>query len=92
MPLPVSMAKMIAVSFYFGEINLRYFQQKFGVSLAGYFPAEVDFVLSKGLMEYRGNCLSLTETGAHFYNGVIALFYAPAVQAHLLKDSEKCKV
>ncbi len=85
LPLPVSMAKMIAVSFYFGEINLRYFQQKFGVSPAEYFPAEVDFVLSKGLMEYRGDCLGLTETGAHFYNGVIALFYAPAVQAYLLK-------
>ena len=92
MPLPVSMGKMIAVSFYFGEINLRYFQRRFGVSLADYFPAEVDFVLSKGLMEYRGDCLGLTETGAHFYNGVIALFYAPAVQAYLLQDSEKCKV
>ncbi len=85
MSLPVSMAKMISVSFYFGEINLTHFQQKFGVTLEAQFPAEVDFVLNEGLMEYRGDCLSLTPKGAKVYNGVIALFYAPAVKLHLLQ-------
>ncbi len=85
MPPAASMAKMISVSFYFGEINRKYFGQKFGLTLEEQFPAEIDFVLSKGLMEYRGDCLSLTPRGAGVYNGVIALFYAPAVKLHLLQ-------
>ncbi len=85
MPPAVSMAKMISVSFYFGEINLPHFHQKFGSTLEEQFPVEVDFTLSEGLMEYRGDCLSLTPKGAKAYNGVIALFYAPAVKLHLLQ-------
>ncbi len=85
MALPVSMAKFISVSFYFGEINRTYFAQKFGSTLESQFPAEVEFVLAEGLMEYRGDCLSLTPQGAKVYNGVIALFYAPAVKLHLLQ-------
>jgi oxygen-independent coproporphyrinogen-3 oxidase len=85
MSLPVSMAKFISVSFYFGEINRRYFEQKFGSTLEAQFPAELEFVLNQGLMEYRGDCLSLTPPGAKVYNGVIALFYAPAVKLHLLQ-------
>ena len=85
MPRTVSMAKMISVSFYFGEINRKYFAQKFGVTLEEEYPAEVDFVLSEGLMEYRGDCLGLTLKGVDHYNGVIALFYAPAVKQHLLE-------
>ncbi|MCL4302932.1 MAG: radical SAM protein [Anaerolineae bacterium] len=85
MPLAVSIAKMISVSFYFGEINLTYFREKFGVTLESQFPAEVEFALAEGLMEYRADCLSLTPTGAKVYNGVIALFYAPAVKLHLLQ-------
>ncbi len=85
MPKAASMAKMISVSFYFGEINRRYFEQKFGIALENWFPAEVEFVQTKGLMEYRGDCLSLTPAGATFYNGVIALFYAPAVKQYLLQ-------
>ncbi len=85
MSLAAGMAKMISVSFYFGEINLHYFRQKFGVMLEEWFPAEVDFVLTGGVMEYRGDCLSVTSKGAEFYNGIIALFYAPAVKLHLLQ-------
>ena len=85
MPSVVSMAKMISVSFYFGEINRTYFQQKYGLALEEQYPAEINFVLKNGLMEYRGDCLSLTQEGAKVYNGVIALFYAPAVKLHLLQ-------
>ena len=85
MPPVVSMAKMISVSFYFGEINRTYFQQKYGVTLEEQYPAEINFVLKNGLMAYHGDCLSLTREGAKVYNGVIALFYAPAVKLHLLQ-------
>lgn len=85
MSLPVSMAKFISVSFYFGEINRLYFAQKFGTTLEATFPAEIDFVMRQGLMEYRGDCLSLTPAGAQVSSGVIALFYAPAVKLHLLQ-------
>jgi oxygen-independent coproporphyrinogen-3 oxidase len=85
MPPAVSMAKMISVSFYFGEINRLYFEQEFDVTLEAQFPAEVAFVLDNGLMETRGPCLSLTPAGEEVVNGVIALFYAPAVKQYLLE-------
>ena len=79
------MGKMISVSFYFGEINRAAFERKFGLSIEAVFPNEVAFVLERGLMEYTDTTLRLTPLGAQDYNGVIALFYAPAVQEHLLK-------
>jgi oxygen-independent coproporphyrinogen-3 oxidase len=90
-----AMAKMLAVSFYFGEINLASFQQKFDIALEDTFPAEVAFLLKKGLMEYTqtGNLLSttpgdavlrLTTEGVQQKNGVIAQFYNGEVKTHLL--------
>jgi oxygen-independent coproporphyrinogen-3 oxidase len=84
-----AMGKMISVSFYFGEINLASFQRKFGTTLEQAFPEEVAFVVQRGLMEYTTSTLRLTPDGARDVNGVIALFYAPAVKEHLLKFSEK---
>jgi len=82
-----AVGKMVSVSFYFGEVNLEAFQAKFGVAFEAMFLDEVVFVLEKGLMEYRdepgGRVLRLTEEGELVYNGVIALFYAGAVKAHL---------
>jgi len=80
-----AMGKMISVSFYFGEINLNSFEKKFGVTLEQAFRDEVTFVLREGLMEYSERTLRLTPHGAKNYNGVIALFYAPAVKEHILK-------
>jgi oxygen-independent coproporphyrinogen-3 oxidase len=51
LPLGVAMAKMIAVSFYFGEIHQGHFQAKFGVRLEDHFPREIAFVLQRGLMQ-----------------------------------------
>jgi oxygen-independent coproporphyrinogen-3 oxidase len=90
--LPAAMAKMISVSFYFGEVNLSSFRRKFGLALEEAFPAEVEFLLATGLMAYSesgenapGRTLRLTRQGEHDYNGVIALFYAGAVKEHLLE-------
>lgn len=80
-----AIGKMISVAFYFGEINLPAFERKLGVSLETAFPNEVTFVLDQGLMEYTDSTLRLTPYGAQQYNGVISLFYAPAVKEHLLK-------
>ena len=80
-----AMGKMISVSFYFGEVNLASFERKFGLRPEGAFPAEVAFVLERGLMEYTQAALRLTPFGAKHYNGVIALFYAGAVKERLLK-------
>ena len=85
LPTVEGMAKMLSVSFYFGEINLGAFRQRFGVELARQFPREVAFVLREGLMEHRGPCLRLTEQGAKQVNGVIALFYSDRVKAHLVE-------
>ncbi|MBN2146954.1 MAG: radical SAM protein, partial [Anaerolineales bacterium] len=90
----VAMGKMIAVAFYFGEVNLPAFTAKFGLALEKAFPKEVGFVLERGLMEYIGaqgdsapTSLRLTPAGVQDFNGVIALFYAGAVKAHLLQLS-----
>jgi len=84
------MAKMIAVSFYFGEIHLEHLRARFGVRLEEHFPREVAFVLRRGLMEYVGRHLRLTPHGAEHLNGVVALFYAGAVKEYLvhLADGE----
>ena len=89
--LPAAMGKMISVAFYFGEIHLASFAEKFGMTLEAAFPAEVDFVLANGLMEYwqeaghaESRTLRLTAWGEKQVNGVIALFYAGAVKEYLL--------
>ncbi len=84
LPLEVAMAKMISVSFYFGEIHLAHFRAKFGVALEEVFGREVAFLLDRGLMHYVGPCLQLTEKGVQHKSGVIALFYAGAVKDYLI--------
>lgn len=84
LPPGEAMAKMISVSFYFGEILLEAFRNRFGVELEQRFPDEIAYVLRRGLMEYHGNTLRLTSEGARVFNGVIALFYSDRVKEYLL--------
>jgi oxygen-independent coproporphyrinogen-3 oxidase len=84
LPRSAAMAKMIAVSFYFGQIHRAHFEAKFGSTLETQFPAQVRFVLDEGLMEYAAPYLRLTPKGVEHKNGVIALFYAGVVQDYLL--------
>ena len=84
LPLDVAMAKMISVSFYFGEIHLGHFQARFGVALPEHLGPEVRFLLRNGFMRYVGPCLRLTHKGVQYKNGVIALFYAGAVKDYLI--------
>lgn len=79
-----AMAKMISVSFYFGQIHLGYFEEKFGISLKDKFSREVEFLLSRGYMQEAGPFLRLTPEGNKYYNGIIALFYAGAVKKYLI--------
>ena len=100
LPAAHMMAKMVAVSFYFGEVNLSAFEQKFGVTLEQAYPAAVEYAINKGLMEYAtsGNgserpnhspdALRLTQHGAKHFNGTIALFFAPSVQNYLLTRNQ----
>jgi len=84
LPLDVAMAKMIAVSFYFGQIHREHFYARFGVRLQDHFPREVAFALQHGLMACAGPYLRLTPKGARHFNGVVALFYAGAVKDYLV--------
>ena len=77
--------KMCAVSFYFGEIRRASFRERFGLALEEAYPAAVAFVLERGLMEWTADALRLTPAGAAQVNGVIALFFAPSIQAYLLE-------
>jgi oxygen-independent coproporphyrinogen-3 oxidase len=84
LPLDVAMAKMISVSFYFGQIHREHFHLKFGVRLEDHFGPEVTFLRARGLAEDAGPYLRLTAEGARQFNGVVALFYAGAVQDYLI--------
>jgi len=86
--LPVAMAKMIAVSFYFGEINRSRVEEKFGMMLQDAFAVEISFLMERGLMEWTPESLRLTLDGVRQVNGVIALFFSGAVKAHLIKLSK----
>jgi oxygen-independent coproporphyrinogen-3 oxidase len=77
--------KMVAVSFYFGEIDKVAFRERFGESVEKRFSKELDFVLSRGLMDDTGRAFSLTKHGAEHFNGVIALFFAPSIQRYLVE-------
>jgi oxygen-independent coproporphyrinogen-3 oxidase len=85
LPRSEAMAKMIAVSFYFGQIHLEAFERRFGVGLGQRFPAEIAFVLGRRLMVHDGPVLRLTSRGARVFNGVVALFYSDRVKQHLLE-------
>lgn len=95
LPAEHMMAKMVAVSFYFGEVNLAAFRAKFGVAFEDAYADAVDFVLREGFMHYSDSqngreldidhrSLSLTTEGTKHFNGVIALFFAPSVQSYLI--------
>lgn len=87
LPLRHAMGKMCAVSFYFGEIDRQAFQARFGVELGAAFAQEIDWLVRNGLMQWTDRSLQLTARGALEINGVIALFFAPSVQAELLARS-----
>ncbi len=91
LPPAEAMAKMIAVSFYFGQVHLTRFRERFGVELADRFPDEISFVLSRGLMVRDGERLRLTERGARSFNGVVALFYSDRVKQYLLALDNETK-
>ena len=84
LPLGDAIGKMVSVSFYFGQIHLDAFRQRFGMELEARFPKEVAFVLRRGLMEYHGDTLRLTSGGAMQINGLIALFYSNRVKEYLV--------
>ncbi|WP_428241779.1 coproporphyrinogen-III oxidase family protein [Gynuella sp.] len=72
LPQTHMMAKMVAVSLYFGEINLQYFQHKFGVSLEQAYGPAIAYALEHELMQYtnsdNGNIYqhsTITAFGAH---------------------------
>ncbi len=69
-------AKMISVAFYFGFIDLDAFYKRFKLSFIDYFKEEVEFVISEGLMELKGQRLYLTSRGSDYINGIIPLFYS----------------
>ena len=80
----VDIGKFISVSFYFGAIHLPSFKEKFWHWLEDYFAKEIDYVIENKYMEYKWEYLTLTHKGSKCYNGIISLFYAPAVKNYLL--------
>ena len=91
LPPAESMAKMIAVAFYFGFIDLKCFKKRFGVKLTEIYPEEIEFLRKRQLMELTGDRLALTPRGADYINGVIPLFYSPRSKAELVRLYERRK-
>jgi sensor histidine kinase regulating citrate/malate metabolism len=70
-------------------VDFASFERNFGKTFEEAFPSQVAFVLERGFMERTngsggGEGLFLTKSGVENFNGVIALFYAPSVQSHLI--------
>jgi len=78
------------VSFYYGGIDAKAFQDCFKVPLQVIFAKEIEFLLAKQLMRWEGNetdtnlRLQLTTLGKQHFGGVVALFYSPSVQQHVI--------
>lgn len=85
LPQGEAMAKMIAVSFYFGQISRDDFYYHFGEELEQRFPSELQFLQKNGLMYCNHEFWQLTKKGSNAINGVIALFYSDRVKSHLLQ-------
>jgi len=91
LPLHESMAKMIAVSFYFGFIDLECFRKRFGLQLTDQYRQEIDYLLKRKMMELNDSKLILTKRGADFINGIIPLFYSDYSKDELVRLHEKRK-
>ena len=91
LPREESMAKMIAVAFYFGFIDLKCFERRFGMPLAELYGDEIAFVTERRLMELKEDKLILTPRGADYINGVIPLFYSPRSKEELVRLYERRK-
>jgi oxygen-independent coproporphyrinogen-3 oxidase len=89
LPQEECMAKMLAVCFYFGFVDLQAFRRRFGRDLQEVYPDEVRFVLDRNLMEFHDGKLMLTPRGADFINGVIPLFYSERSKQELLRLYER---
>lgn len=89
LPLAQAAAKMVAVSFYFGEVNRAAFAARFGRAFEVHYAEEVRYLKERGLMVESEACFSLTPEGARRFHGAIALFFAPSVQALLLERAPR---
>ena len=82
-------SKVTSESFYkLGFVDMTAFEKRFGISFKEYFREEINFAQKKRLLEIRDGRIYLTERGANFVNGVIALFYSKRSQ-HELKAAVK---
>jgi oxygen-independent coproporphyrinogen-3 oxidase len=79
------MAKMVCVSFYFGEINRAAFERKFRLRLEEAYPSEIAFAITQGLLEWTPESLRMTVKGEEHFSGLCALFHAPSVKGYLLE-------
>jgi oxygen-independent coproporphyrinogen-3 oxidase len=82
------MAKVIAVSFYFGQIDKIAFESKFGVTLEEKFLEEVAFLKNNDLMQDSGRFFALTKKGKDVLNGILPLFYSEKSKLNLI--SRRC--
>lgn len=92
LPQEESIAKMIAVAFYFGFINLKCFEKRFGIPLTELFREEIAFLIKRKFMEMKEEKLMLTKRGAGYINGVIPLFYSNRSKKELVDLYERKKL
>lgn len=76
-------SKVLSVAFYFGFIDFRAFQQRFGIDFLERFEGECQYLIDEGLMEIRDQAIYLTGRGADYINGVIPFFYSKRSQNEL---------
>lgn len=86
-PLPQSeaIAKMLSVAFYFAFVDLNAFKKRFNIEFREYFKEELEFLLAKGLIEFKDNRMIVTEKGIENVGGVIPMFYSEESREELMR-------
>ena len=82
----VAIAKMMAISFFYGWVHLESFKKIFKQSIYELFPDEMKYINENKLMEFDAEnwILQLTKKWVRNFSWVISLFYNPSVKSYLI--------
>ncbi|MCL2338872.1 MAG: coproporphyrinogen III oxidase family protein [Proteobacteria bacterium] len=91
LPRDESIAKAISVMFYFGFIDYKSFASRFGVGFHKVFEKEIEFLKSRGLMDFGPDRAVITKRGVENMNGVIPMFYSARSKIEMMNTKNFTK-
>jgi oxygen-independent coproporphyrinogen-3 oxidase len=77
-PTPAErLIREVVLQFKLGRVSRRYFQEKFGVDIRGYFAAALDWLAAEGFLEEDNDWLILTRAGLLQVDRLVHEFFLP---------------